>query len=262
MKNVIIFDAKNLSNVLVSTLEKHSGLLSKDWKIEIDEIISDLQIKGYEASEIEFTETLRNFSFNSNSFYYWSYLTATTQHSTITKSDSLTLYYTSSDYTKNRNISGAALQTEVEVIRKNEADKSAFEAEKARIKAENLAKEKQDKINQAELELMAWAGLHGSELLKERIDLGFEYDCLLKTEYDKYVFGDSILKACEQSSIDECKKPSLNLMKIFRDFNSTFEGKFKNATLDMAQYRNGGQFQYYIWFRSNTGSEYYLPIEA
>jgi hypothetical protein len=146
-------------------------------------------------------------------------------------SDSSYLYI-SSNYSKKLNNIGKLLKAQYDVI--NEQEKKQREEKNEQERIARQQKEEQETLLKAESErkILSWIESHGSELLKNRVLLGFDFNCLAKTEYTESVLGKKIVKWNDFSyQENEIKRPTLEQMKSIFELEKKIDGKGKRHSL-------------------------------
>lgn len=135
------------------------------------------------------------------------------------------IYYTNEFYHKELNNLGKIMKIEADAILK---DKVARELQEKAEKAEKDAQAKQEREQQHEKnrkEIQEFIDSKGSELLKNRIELGFDYECLVKSEYCQDLLGSDFIKWSEFNDDRQIKRPTLDQMKMIKKWEAKIEGK-------------------------------------
>lgn len=147
--------------------------------------------------------------------------------------DTGNISYNSSTFSKQLNNYGKLLKAQAEIIINQ--DKKAKEEREEQLRDDNKKKEEDaQKAKEAnEQKIKNWIETNGSELLKNRVALGFDYKCLAKTEYSKFVLGvDTIVKFADFTwNEDVINRPTLEQMEYVKIWDKKIEGLGKRHSL-------------------------------
>lgn len=248
-----------------------TAFVNEFYKTEIEKAIKEellrLKLLGYEESEIDLVQrhsisdsTHMNFGISFN-----------TQAASSYKSiyNTKTIELTSYSYTKALNTLGLRVENVGREIMKaqeeNEAkEKTEKEARLAVAKAEKEAKEAKEKAEKEAKErlFLEWGKTNGSELLKTRIELGFDFKCLLTTEYVKNLFPTAEKledwKPDYEDNYGQITRPTLEQMKIVKALRE--DEKIKSAVINWRYSKKNIFFNIGVNLPNGETGDYVIPM--
>ncbi|MDI9872630.1 hypothetical protein [Flectobacillus roseus] len=195
-------------------------------------LLDTAQAKGYSESECEFTLDFPVIKSVTPNFFKLDYHTFGVKM----KVDSLyekylclhrgeIIYYTSEFYHKEVNDFGKILKIEADAILKSQIARELKEKTEKDEKDAQAKQEKEKNLEKSRKEIQEFIDEKGSELLKDRIKLGFDYECLVKSEYSQDLLGTDFIKWGDFNDDREIKRPTLEQMKAIKKWDAKIEGK-------------------------------------